>query len=269
MVLLRVWADVCGSCYYQRPCRYLRPCWCLRALLPWGPYWYGWPVLPPRPWWHLSPGCFWQPCLDSWSCCSWDLCWCLWPVSPKVVIETIPVEIWRPYWTDPALHSPCTIWLYLSWESAPTTLGIDGPTLHHRHGWSVPEAQTYWPAQLQPDNTLSLRLAHFNIYPFMTCWIMWKDWSCAKVAIGTPWQQQNILEKFLWRFRDDYVPEDQTNDSSQWTFAGGAVWKNGIMHDTLPFPMSLGWIKRYWRDGKGRGVRWAFWFVCLLCFDFS
>lgn len=56
---VRDWVDVYSSCYHQGLSGHLKPCWYLRALLPPGSYWYGWPVMPLKLWCCLgSVWCF-------------------------------------------------------------------------------------------------------------------------------------------------------------------------------------------------------------------
>lgn len=65
---------------------------------------------------HQDPGCClrpswcWWPSLGQWSCCSWGLCSCPWPMSPQRVIGSMYDEIRGPCWACPTLCSFATLY---------------------------------------------------------------------------------------------------------------------------------------------------------------
>lgn len=113
----RVKIDVSCYCYPQRPCG----CWesglpyvsmilskspvateprliWVAFVAPWGMVTFGLELLP-----KAIPG----------FCCSWHLCWSLWPMLPKEAIGTKCVEIQGLCWDGTTLHSLWESWLYI------------------------------------------------------------------------------------------------------------------------------------------------------------
>lgn len=89
----------------------------------------------------------------------------------------------------------------------------------------------------------------------MTCWCVGKFWSCGMTAMGSPWlgKQQDSWKVFEWGFTDD-VPEalNQTNDTSQWKFTGGADWTTGYTAWHMAAPKAT----RMSEERLGRWGRW-------------
>lgn len=61
----------------------LWPCWCLGPCCQQSLIWVAFASTKREPRYHQGPRSYPGPCLCPWSCCSWDFCWCPWPVSPE------------------------------------------------------------------------------------------------------------------------------------------------------------------------------------------
>lgn len=83
---------------------------------------------------------------------------------------------------------------------------VHGPWYHQRHMDAqglghVGVRELYRPAQLPPEPTFwPSNWPILTSTTSMTCWSVWRNWSCGMIAARSPWlgQQQDVWEEFLW-----------------------------------------------------------------------